>query len=184
MKKILFAIALFTGLSFLGCNSGGGDPKATLTKFFEALSKKDMEAARKLATKESKSLLDLMEMGMKMSKEGDSKESDKFNKDKMEFGEPKIEGDKATIAVKEKTSGESVNFILKKEDGAWKVAFDKASMMNMGMEKMQEKGINPVDSINSAMDKLKNVDMDSLKEGMKKGMEMMDSITKHTDKMK
>ena len=178
MKKFLFAIVLLSSVSFISCNSGGGDPKAVLTQFFEALSKKDMEAARKLATKDSKSMLDLMDMGMKMSKESDNKETDKFKKDNMEFGEPKIEGDKATIAVKEKSSGESINFTLKKEEGAWKVAFDKASMMNMGMEKMQEKGINPADSIGKAMDELKNVNIDSLKEGMQKGMEMMDSLTK------
>lgn len=182
MKKILLAIVLLSTVSFMSCNSGGGDPKAVLVQFFEALSKKDIAGARKLATKDSKSMIDMMEMGLNMAK--DKKEDDKFNKDNMEFGEAKIEGDKATIPVKEKTSGETLNYILKKEDGAWKVAFDKASMMSMGMDKMNEKGINPADSIGHAMDELKNMDMDSLKEGMKKGMEMLDSVKKEADKMK
>jgi hypothetical protein len=176
MKKILLAIAMLSSVSFFSCNSGGGDPKAVLAQFFDALSKNDIEGARKLATKDSKSMIDMMEMGMKMGK--DKKDSEKFNKNNMEFGEAKIDGDKAVVPVKEKTSGETLNYNLKKEDGGWKVAFDKASIMSMGMEKMNEKGINPADSISSAMDKLKDVNMDSLKEGMKKGMEVLDSVNK------
>ena len=110
------------------------------------------------------------------------KESDKFDNAKMEYGEAKIEGDKATIAVKETSSGETMTYTLKKEKGSWKVAFDKASMMSMGMEKMNEKGINPADSIGKVMDELKKIDMDSLtegmKEGMKKGMEALDTVAK------
>ncbi len=176
MKKFLFAIVMLLSISFLGCNSGGGDPKAVLGQFFSALSKNDIEGARKLATKDSKQMIDLMEMGMKMAK--DKKESDKFKTDNMEIGDAKIDGDKAIIPVKEKTTGESLNYTLKKEDGSWKVAFDKSSVMSMGMEKMNEKGINPADSLNKAMDELKGVNMDSLKEGMKKGMEVLDSVNK------
>lgn len=177
MKKILLAIVMLSTVSFFGCNSGGGDPKAVLGQFFTALSKNDIEGARKLATKDSKSMIDMMEMGMKMGKDNKS-ESDKFKPDNMEIGEAKIDGDKAVIPVKEKTSGETLNYNLKKEDGGWKVAFDKASVMSMGKEKMDEKGINPADSINAAMDKLKDIDMDSLKDKMKEGMEKLDTINK------
>ena len=176
MKKFLFAVVMISTVSFYGCNSGAGDPKAVLGQFFSALSKNDIEGARKLATKDSKQMIDLMEMGMKMGK--DKKESDKFKTDNMEIGDAKIDGDKAVIPVKEKTTGESLNYTLKKEDGSWKVAFDKSSVMSMGMEKMNEKGINPADSLNKAMDELKGVNMDSLKEGMKKGMEVLDSVNK------
>jgi uncharacterized protein YaaN involved in tellurite resistance len=58
----------------------------------------------------------------------------------MEFGETKIEGDKATVSVKDKKSGESTAYTLKKEGGDWKVAFDKATMTQMGTDKM--KGMN------------------------------------------
>jgi hypothetical protein len=122
-------------------------------------------------------MLDMMEMGMNMDKS--SKDNDKYDKSKMEFGDAKIDGDKATIAVKEKGSGETMNFTMKKEKGAWKVAFDKASMMNMGMEKMKEKGMNPVDSLNKAMDDIKNMNTDSLKAGMEEGMKMLDSASKY-----
>ncbi len=182
MKKFLFAALLLSPVLFFSCNSGGGgDPKAVLSQFFEALSKKDIATARKLATEDSKSMIDMMEMGMKMDK--DSKDTDKFDKSKMEFGEAKIDGDKATIAVKETTSGETLTYSLKKEKGSWKVAFDKASMMSMGMEKMNEKGINAPDSIGKAMDELKNLNMDSLKEGMQEGMKVLDSVNKELKKM-
>lgn len=177
MKKILFAVVMLSAICFSGCNPGGsGDPKAVLGQFFTALSKNDIDGARKLATKDSKSMIDMMEMGMKMGK--DKKESDKFNKDNMEIGDAKIDGDKAVVPVKEKTTGETLNYNLKKEDGSWKVAFDKASVMSMGMEKMNEKGMNPADSINAAMDKLKDVNMDSLKDKMKESMNKLDSVKK------
>ncbi len=165
MKKILLPLLVFSTVLFFGsCKSGGGDPKAVLTEFFDALSKKDIAAARKLATEESKSMLDMMEMGMKM--DASSKETDKYNKDKMSFGEPKIEGDKATVAVKEKDSGETMNFTLKKEKGSWKVAFDKASMMEMGMEKAKEKGVDVSEKMNEAMDKIKS-DSDKMTDSTK-----------------
>lgn len=182
MKKILLSLLVLSSAVFFSCNSGGDDPKAVLSQFFDAMSKKDVAAARKLTTAESKSMLDMMEMGMKMSP-SEAKADEKYDKSKMEFGEPKIEGDKATIAVKEKSSGEAMNFTLKKEGGSWKVAFDKNSMMNMGMEKMKEGGINASDSIGKAMDELKNLNMDSLKQGMEEGMKSLDSATNELKKL-
>ena len=166
MKKLLMAAVICTGIFLTGCNSTDtSDPKAVLTSFFDALTKKDIAGARKLATAESKSMLDMMEMGMKMG--GDKKDDGKYDKSKMEFGDAKIEGDKATVPVKDKSSGETTNFTLKKEGGGWKVAFDKSSMMNMGMDKMKEKGMDNMDStINNGMDKLKE-SLDKLKDATK-----------------
>jgi ketosteroid isomerase-like protein len=176
MKKIVMAAAVLTAVLFTGCNgAGGGDPKTVLMAFFEALMKKDMDGAKKLATKDSEAMFSLMEMGMKMAK--DTKEMDKFDKTKMEFGEAKIEGDKATVPVKDKSSGESTNFILKKENGGWKVAFDKASMMQMGAEKMKEKGMDgALDSLNSGLDKLKDINTDSLANQMKEGLDKLKEL--------
>ncbi len=178
MKKLLMGAIVLTSLFIAGCNSADkGDPKSVLISFFDALTKKDITAARKLATAESKGMLDMMEMGMKMG--GDKKEGeDKYNKDKMEFGDAKIEGDKATVPVKDKNSGETTNFTLKKEEGAWKVAFDKSSMMNMGMEKMNEKGTNMDSTIDKGMDKLKNMNMDSLSDKVKESMKKLEDATK------
>lgn len=191
MKKLFVAAAILSSVIFFtGCGGSGGDPKAALTAFFDAMGKKDVEAARKLATADSKSMLDMMEMGLKMAKDKDNGEADKFDKSRMEFGEAKIEGDKATVPVKDKKSGESTNFTLKKEDGKWKVAFDKASIMQMATDKMGEKGVG-MDSLNKAMDQLKNINIDSLKEGLEKGKEglekgkeALDSASKMLEKLK
>ena len=176
MKKKLMSLTIISACLFIdSCsNVTGGDPKATLVAFFEALGKKDMEGARKLATADSKSMIDLMETGMKMAK--DTKEMDKFDKTKMEFGEAVIDGEKATIPVKERTSGEMTNFTLKKESGAWKVAFDKASMMQMGMDKMKDKNPGGMDSLTKQIDQIKNMNADSLKDLMNNGMKSLDSL--------
>ena len=100
----------------------------------------------------------------------------------MEFGDARIEGDKATVPVKDKKTGESTNFTLKKEEGKWKVAFDKASIMQMATDKMQEKG--GMDSLHNAMDKLKDINIDSVKAGIDKGMEALDSAKQELEKMK
>jgi hypothetical protein len=172
MKKILMAAAVVATV-LIGCNSGGGDPKAVLISFFEALSKKDFTAAKKLATKDSESMFSLMEMGMNMAKGKDADGLDKFDKEKMVFGDAKIDGDKATVEVKDKEKGEAVNFILKKESGSWKVAFDKASMMQMGAEKMKEAGSEGIDSLNSGLDKLKDINVDSITGKMQEGLEKL-----------
>lgn len=180
MKKLilsLFAVAL---LASTGCKSGGAsssDPKATLINFITALSKKDIAGAKKLATKESESMFSMMEMGLKMAENMKKDEADdefkKFNPANMEFGEAKIDGDKATVPVTNKEEKETVNFILKKQDGAWKVAFDKASMMEMGGEKMKN------DKDDYSTDSL-----DFNSEDVKKGMEQVDSLMKNIDPKK
>jgi Domain of unknown function (DUF4878) len=170
MKKIVFGLAMVASIVLFSCksNSASSDPKAALKGFFEAMSKKDIAAAKKFATEESSSMFSLMEMGIKEAggKEGDMTKD--FDMSKVEFGEPIIEGDKAKVPVKNKAENETINFRLKKEKGAWKVAFDKSSMMEMASEKMSEKGVNLKDSIGAAMDKIG--DMDSIGGEMDKAM--------------
>ncbi len=181
MKKVLLAAFAGMVILFTGCKGGAsGDPKAVLAEFFTLLSKKDIAGARKLATADSKQMLDLIEMGMKTN----PSETDKYGAAKMEYGEAKIEGDKATVAVKEKESGETLNYTLKKENGSWKVAFDKSSIMTMGMEKMNEKGININDSLNNVMDEINKLDADSLAGAIKEGAKAMDSAAKVLEELK
>ncbi len=180
MKKLLFAATIIGAAFIAGCNgTDSNNPKAVLIAFFDALAKKDIAAARKLTTESSKSMLDMMEMGMKMAP-ADKKEDPKYDKTKMEFGEPKIEGDKATIEVKEKGTGEGTNFTLKKEGGGWKVAFDKSSMMQMGADKMKDGGT-------EAIDQMKDANIDSLgnkiSEGIEKLNENKDKIEEAAKKM-
>lgn len=186
MKTLFVAVIALSALYITGCNnSAGGDPKATLTAFFDAMAKKDIAEARKLATKDSKSMFDLMEMGMKMQDNTiDDKTKEQYDKSNMEISDAVIEGDKATVKVLEKKSGESINFVLMKEDGNWKVAMDMNTMMNMGMEKMKEKGMTSEEmgELNDEMEKFKTMSADSIKMMMEKGMAAMDSLKVIMDK--
>ena len=187
MKKLFIAI-FFAGAAFLpGCKSGGGDPKPVLINFMEALNRQDFEGAKKYATAESASILDMTKgMGAKKDSTG------KFDLSKLEIGDAKIESDMATIPVKVKENGMVMNYKLKKESGAWKVAFDKSSLMSMGMDAMNQNAdklnINdslqgaieelknmPMDSVRMALQKLKGVNMDSLKDVMKEQMKELDT---------
>ncbi len=185
MKKLFVVLFAFSAIYMSSCNSGGGDPKAVLNSFFDAMVKKDIAAARKLATADSKATFDLMEMAMKM-KDNTMEDSanNQFDRSKMEMGDAKIEGDKATVNVKETKSGESINFVLKKESGTWKVAMDMNTMMGMGAEKMKEKGMSgeDMDKMNEGLEKLKNISADSLKKMMDKGMQALDSLKNAIDK--
>jgi len=91
-------------------------------------------------------MLGMIQMGMSMAP--DSVKDKTYDKNNMEFGDAKIEGDKATVPVKDKTSGETLVYTLKKESGAWKVAFDKATMTQMTSDKMKEKGMDMNDMNN------------------------------------
>ena len=181
IKKMITFLLVLACVANVGCkNQATGDPKQTLTSFFEAMEKKDMAAARILATADSKDVLDMWEKQMTV----DLSESGKYDKNKVEIGEAKIDGNNATVAVKEKTSGESVNFPMQKEDGAWKVSFNMGSLMRMGVEKMQEKGINLSDSLGNVMEQLKGINLDSLQKEMKKGGKDLDSAIKILEGLK
>lgn len=168
MKKILLAsLILFT---IAGCNSSGtsGNPKEVLTSFFKALSKKDIPAAKKYVTADSEGMLGMMEMGMNSTEAAGN--TDKFSPDMITIGDAKIEGEEAHVPVTEKSSNETVNFILKKEKGDWKVAFDFNTLARMAQEKMKEKGMEDI-NIDSVMQSIP-------KDQLEKGKEMMDSLAK------
>lgn len=163
MKKtfLKLAAAAMVVVSMAACTAGGGDPKSVAKKFFEALKLMNIDEAAKYATKDSKSMLDLMKMGMSMAPKNLDSLKAEADKHKVEFGEPKIEGDVATITVT--TDGkDATDFKLKKEDGQWKVAFDKSSMMQTGMDKMQEKGASE-EEMKEAEEAMKMLNSDSLK---------------------
>ena len=184
MKKLIFLFGAAIMVIAFACKSGpsSNDPKATLMAFFKALSKKDLTEARKYATKESESMLSMMEMGLKMADTSQSRQTDeefkKFDETSMEIGEAKIEGERATVAVKNKEEGEYTNFILKKEEGAWKVAFDKASMAEMAGEKIRDSQTDETVNMDSLTNELKNLDTDSVKKAMQEGLKVLDSLKK------
>ncbi|MDQ6902289.1 MAG: DUF4878 domain-containing protein [Bacteroidota bacterium] len=185
MKKIVLpaftaVIILFT--LFTGCKSAGGDPKIILSDFFDALAKKDFATAKKYTTKDSEGMLGMMQMGMQ--KMPDSSAVIQYKKDNIEMGNAVINGDVATVPVKDKKSGESVDFTLKNEDG-WKVAIDFSTLMQMAQKKMKEHGMGNLQNVMNDSLKMMNGSMpniDSLTtERMKEARKMMDSANKMLD---
>lgn len=184
MKKILNLCLLAGTLALLtGCkgkNSVANDPKAVVVAFFEKMAKKDIEGATKLATKDSKSTMDMMKKAMDMGEKMGTKEKDPTEDFKnMKFGDAKIDGDKATVSVTNPAKGETAfDFPLVKEGGDWKVDFSMATLMKMGMD--QAGKMNPQENGNNSFDTTgvnENImSMDSLQQGLDKAKEMLEKI--------
>jgi len=153
MKNLLLFSFTALLLLFVACKSNeNNDPKNVLNHFFEALAKKDVTEAKKYVTKDSEGMMGMVEMGMKNAP--DSTGQMMYNKENMTMGNPVINGDQATVPVKDKRSGEETDFVLKKENGAWKVAFDKSTLMEMAQKKMKEHGMNEMGMDSTVIDSL------------------------------
>ena len=188
MNSIL-AVAVIA-LAIAGCKGKDGvadNPKAVLIAFFERMSKKDLEGAAKLATKDSKGTMDMMKKAMDMAEKmkGTQKEDDDPAEDfkNMEVGDAKIDGDNATVAVTNKKKNETVDFPLKKEGGSWKVDFSMGTLMKMGMDKAKQDG-KEIDQ--EDIDKMKNFNMDSLQNQINSALDTVKKALspENMDKMK
>jgi len=107
----------------------------------------------------------------------------KYEKENIEVGTAVIDGDKATVPVKDKKSGETTDFTLKKESGDWKVAFDKSTLMEMAQKKMKEHGFNGMHKeMNDSSGSINNRSMENIDsvshEDMQKAQKMIDSASK------
>lgn len=184
MKKILNFLVLGSAFAVIvaGCKGKGpaNDPKAVVVAFFEKMAKKDIDGAAKLATKDSKAALDMMKKGMDMA---EKMKTDKPEEDPMEgfkdveFGDAKITGDAAVVPITNKKEKETIEFPLKKEDGAWKVDFSMSTLMKMGKDKAAESGTDTFDNGGTEnTDGLDALNADSLQEGLKKAKEALDNI--------
>lgn len=188
MKKIILPVFTAVILIISGCSSGGGDPKAVLINFFDALAKKDFATVKKYSTKDSESMLGMVQMGMQNVK--DTSQTMMYKKENIEIGDAVISGDKATVPVKDKKSGETTDFTLKKESGDWKVAFDKSTLMEMAQKKMKEHGMGGMpngmkDSLESngsmqGMDPVSHEDMENAQKMLDSANKMMNDAKDKT----
>jgi hypothetical protein len=170
----LLAVAA-VAVALTGCGGGGGDfssPKATFETMraaAEAGNKEAFLACFDEATR--KGIAELEKLGKEMAKkspkatEGAEKGADEFmakmKGSKFEYGEVKIDGDKATMDVTMDGDTETVKFA--KAGGQWKISIPEIqgmvemmkgmSQMMKGMGKQMEKG------------------MEGMGEAMKKGMQ-------------
>ena len=182
MKKSLVCLSVL--FLIISCNSTSNDPTSTLKNFLEALSKKDIQGAKEWVTTDSEAMLSMLEMGLKMAPDS----ADQFYEvTNASFGEAVIDGSTARVPVTDKTSGEEVTFTLKKESGDWKVAFDKATIMQMATDKMKEKGVqSPVspdslvlpeiseDSVRNMLENMSENEREALRRGLDSASGMLE----------
>lgn len=121
MLALTLALAI-TALGAAACNKGGSSPTATYKAAYAAMKNKDAAAFKKVMTKESQK--DIEETAKKLNKSSDDMLKELMNEFKLppsdESKDEKIDGDKATLQVKdEKGAWENINFV--KEDGEWKM---------------------------------------------------------------
>jgi len=125
----------------IGCGSAAppiASPTDTLKNFIEASKKKDVEAIRKTLSRGS------LELAEKSAKIQNTTVDELFKRDNMamldkipEIRNEKIEGETASVEVKDFTSGyDTIPFV--KEDGVWKIAFDKYREAMMEKTRQEE----------------------------------------------
>ena len=134
MKRILPLLLLITSLLLFSCKHTDNDPKAVSKAFVDAILKKDFTEAGKYATKDSQSAMEMLKSAENMYRQFGKQDEFDIAKElrgkKIDFTEPKLDGDKrATLSVLA-DGQEKVPLILVKEGEDWKVAFDKATIMD------------------------------------------------------
>lgn len=129
VKQSAALIIALTTLAFASAACNRSSPTNTLKAFIEAVKKKDNDGIKKALSKESvKRFEDLSKV---LGKSLDETISTVFSEASSSASMPetrneKIEGDTATLEVKDDKTGEWKTLPFVKEDGAWKIALDKA----------------------------------------------------------
>ena len=119
-------VALIAALTVSACSLlNRSTPTATLKAFYEASKKKDAAAMKKTLSKGSVNMFEKQakEQGKSFD---DLLKNDKDTPEKMpETRNEKINGDTATLEVKNDQTNNWDTLPFVKEDGEWKIAFDK-----------------------------------------------------------
>lgn len=142
----LLALAL-CAFALMACNAAAtGSPTETLKKFIEASQKKDTAMMK---TALSRGTLELVEKSAKQQgttvDELLKKENAAQTSETPEIRNEKIEGDTATVEVKNSVTGNFDTLPFVKEDGQWKLALDKfmQDVMKRLNEEMKNAGQTP-----------------------------------------
>jgi len=102
-------------------------PTATFKAFFEASKKKDVPAIKKSLSKGTLDMFDKLAKAQNKTTDDMLKDMDKDSKDEKipETRNEKINGDTATLEVKNDKTNKWDTLPFVKEDGDWKIALDK-----------------------------------------------------------
>jgi hypothetical protein len=176
MKTSIVAILIIDLLILNGCNSETQKPEIVVESFFDALSKQDFETAKELSTKKSESVLDMISLAANFQLQ--KMDSSMFDKSRLQFGTPKIEGDSAIVEVSIKNSNEFIPLKLNKEDGDWKVVFDEETLMKIGLDKIKTEGRKNGQQLDKQLESIQNLPLDSLKDELQNSLQKLDSVQK------
>jgi Domain of unknown function (DUF4878) len=173
MRKLFSLLAIATVL-MSGCSSSGGSssPSGVVNSFLTAMKEGNLD---KIKTYITKSDVKMFEAGQKFAEalggkemvEKKMMEEFKIKSKDVSFsvkGE-KVEGDTTAtvdVEIKENAKIETQAFKLKKEDGVWKIQLISAGIGNFSKEGL--------DDVNKSLEAVKNMNLDSLKEGILKEM--------------
>lgn len=117
MKKFLcsFAMVVLAALCFTGCSKG---PDSVALDFQKSLVDKDFKKAGELCSKRTQPLI-------AMAASMGANEAEEMKGVTFEVVNTKIDGDKATVSLKNSKDGKTEDVTLVKEDGDWKVDINK-----------------------------------------------------------
>lgn len=146
MKIYQIMIIALAALWFAGCGGATNAPQTAsptdvLKTYVEASDRKDLAAVKQTFSKGTMKMYEDAAQKRKISV--DEVIKDQFElassaelKSKIQSGKETIEGDTATVEAKDNNTGETEKIPFVKEDGVWKIAFDK--FMEDLMNKMRE----------------------------------------------
>jgi hypothetical protein len=105
----------------------GSSPTATFKSFFDASKKKDVPAMKKALSKGTLDMFDKIAKEQNKTTDDLLKDIDKEDKSEKlpETRNEKINGDTATLEVKNEKTGKWDTLPFAKENGDWKIALDK-----------------------------------------------------------
>jgi hypothetical protein len=179
MKRTITALLIIGFMIINGCNSESQKPEMVVASFFDALSKQDFETAKEFSTKKSESVLDMIDLATNL--QGQKMDNSMFDKSRLQFGKPKIDGDSAIVEISIKNSKEFIALKLMKENGEWKVAFDAETLMKIGLDKIKKAGRKNGQQLDKQLESIQKMPFDSLKDEMQNSLQKLDSVQKTLD---
>jgi len=128
MKKQTLLVVAAVLLVLAGCKSAAS-PTATFKTFFEAQQKKDIAGMKQQLSKTSLAMMEASakEQGVTLDKMIEGQLENPASKvDKLpEMRNEKINGNEATLELQNEATQKWDTMYFVKEDGAWKIAFDR-----------------------------------------------------------
>ena len=153
-KTPLIVSLALVALVSTACSNKYASPRQTMETMVAAAKADDMDAMYACFDKETEGYLKELEA---LSKEKNQKKpSEQFKDGKVEYGEEKINGDKATMEVKLNGNTEEIKFV--KEGVNWKISIPELKLAVEMMKGMEDMMKNMAENMSKGMqDAMKNM---------------------------